>query len=48
MPILADGDVIGSVCSVVHGDDGEKKLSDEIEVKLIQTAAGFLGKQMEG
>jgi AbrB family transcriptional regulator (stage V sporulation protein T) len=48
MPILADGDVIGAVCSVLHNEDSEGKLSDDIEVKLIQTAAGFLGKQMEG
>ena len=48
MPIIADGDVIGSVCSVLHNEEGESRLADEIEVKLIQTAAGFLGKQMEG
>ncbi len=48
MPIISEGDIIGSVCSVIHrDDDGEGKISDEIEIKLIQTAAGFLGRQME-
>ena len=48
MPIIADGDVIGSVCSVLHNEEAESRLADDIEIKLIQTAAGFLGKQMEG
>ena len=48
MPIIAEGDIIGCVCSVMHNDDtGEAKISDEIEIKLIQTAATFLGKQLE-
>ena len=47
MPILADGDIIGAVCSVLHDEGGEGKLADEIEVKLIQTAAVFLARQME-
>ena len=48
MPIIAEGDIIGCVCSVMHNDDnGEAKISDEIESKLIQTAATFLGKQLE-
>ncbi len=48
MPIITEGDVIGSVCSVLRFDDtGESKLNDEVETKLIQTAASFLGKQLE-
>ncbi len=48
MPIIADGDTIGCVCSVLHFDEGsENKISDELECKLIQTAATFLGKQLE-
>lgn len=47
MPILAGGDIIGSVCSLLHNEGGASELSPEIEVKLIQTAAGFLAKQMD-
>lgn len=47
MPIITEGDIIGCVCSVRHYDDKSDKISDELEVKLIQTAAGFLSKQME-
>lgn len=48
MPIVTEGDIIGCVASVVSMDDkGNKELSPEVEVKLIQTAAGFLGKQLE-
>ena len=47
MPILAEGDIVGAVCSLRHHEGGEA-LSEEIEAKLIMTAASFLGKQMEG
>lgn len=47
MPILAEGDIIGSISSVVHREANGEKIADEIEAKLIQTAAGFLAKQME-
>lgn len=43
-PIISEGDVIGSV--VILQKDEKKRLSD-IEVKLAQVAAGFLGRQME-
>lgn len=42
MPIISEGDVLGAV--VFLSDD--KKMGD-VEHKLAQTAAGFLGKQME-
>ena len=45
MPIITEGDITGSVVSVKRAD-GES-LSSEIETKLIQTAAGFLGRQLE-
>lgn len=49
MPIISEGDVLGCVASVVSpGADTHPDLSDDIETKLIQTAAGFLGKQLEG
>ncbi len=45
MPIITEGDITGCVASV-HTADGDK-VSREIEVKLIQTAALFLGRQLE-
>lgn len=44
VPIVSEGDTIGSVMFVMR--DGEKLT--EIEEKLAQTAAGFLGRHMEG
>lgn len=41
-PIIAEGDVLGAVVFL----SGDKKMG-EVEGKLAQTAAGFLGKQME-
>ena len=46
MPIVTEGDVVGCIASVVA--DGDSRVSDESEAKLIQTAASFLGKQYEG
>ena len=48
MPIVAEGDVIGAVASVFTGPDDKIALSQDIEQKLIQTAAAFLGRQLEG
>lgn len=45
MPIISEGDIIGCVAAVI-GIDSEK-LPEDIEVKLIQTAANFLGKHIE-
>ena len=42
-PIIAEGDVIGSV--IILSKEGEK--FGELESKLAETAALFLGKQME-
>ena len=48
MPIVCEGDVIGAVCSVMpEGEDAERKLSEEVETKLIQTAANFLSRQLD-
>lgn len=46
MPIITDGDVTGCVASVTNGD--APTLQGSVETKLIQTAAGFLGRQLEG
>ena len=49
MPILSqNGDIVGCVCSLCDTEKSDKKaLGDDVEIKLIQTAAGFLGRQME-
>lgn len=46
MPILAEGDIIGCVASLAE-DSETRRQPDEVEIKLIQTAAGFLGRQLE-
>ncbi len=43
-PIIAEGDTIGAV--IILSKEGEDKL-DIVEQKLAETAASFLGKQME-
>ena len=43
-PILSEGDLMGSVMLLL--EDGDEPLS-EAEQKLVQTVAGFLGRQME-
>ena len=45
MPIITEGDIAGCVASIHLSDSG--RLEPELEAKLIQTAAGFLGKQLE-
>lgn len=43
-PIISAGDVIGSVVML---QNEENHIPNETEIKLTQTAAAFLGKQME-
>ena len=45
MPIITEGDAIGCVVSLAASET--ERIPDETEIKLIQTAAGFLGKQLE-
>ena len=49
MPILSEGDIVGCVVSVTDNpSDSHQGLSgNEVEAKLILTAAGFLGRQLE-
>ena len=48
MPIISEGDVIGCVLTgMQYNSPVTQKISDETELKLIQTAGIFLGKQME-
>lgn len=44
MPIISEGDVTGAVASL---SSGEGVIDRSVEEKLIQTAAMFLGKQLE-
>ena len=45
-PIMAEGDVIGCVANLLPAA-GQRKTPTEIERKLVESAAGFLGRQME-
>ena len=48
MPILSEGDVVGAVVSLATGEKTDKRgTSADVEHKLVQTAAGFLGRQLE-
>jgi AbrB family transcriptional regulator (stage V sporulation protein T) len=49
MPIISEGDIIGCVVSVQPYDESRagNAPTGDVEVKLIQTAAGFLGRQLE-
>ena len=50
MPIISEGDVVGCVaalCDSAGNDRAREGVGLEIESKLILTAAGFLGKQLE-
>ncbi len=48
MPIISEGDVVGCVASLCdEGERSSRAVSGEIEAKLILTAAGFLGRQLE-
>ena len=47
MPILAEGDIVGCVVSLGGAQEDKKAPAPDVETKLIQTAAGFLGRQLE-
>ena len=49
MPIVSEGDVVGCVAALsdVNREHARESVSAEIEAKLILTAAGFLGRQLE-
>ena len=44
VPIIAEGDVIGVV--ILASNDAADRMG-QVEQKLVQSAAGFLGRQME-
>ena len=45
MPIISEGDIVGCVASLAPTDSDNAP--DPIEIKLVQTAASFLGRQLE-
>lgn len=45
MPIVSEGDIVGGVAIVSPADEFHK--ADTTETKILQTAAAFLGKQLE-
>ena len=47
MPIISEGDIVGCVVSLTSNDVSVSSLDKDVEIKLIQTAASFLGKQLE-
>ena len=49
MPIVSEGDVVGCVVSLGEGESSKARegLDGDVEAKLVQTAAGFLGRQLE-
>ncbi len=47
MPITAEGDIIGSISALLPESDSGENRNAEVEAKLIQTAASFLGRQLE-
>ena len=49
MPIISEGDVVGCVISLADatGDRVREMTAADVESKLVITAAGFLGRQLE-
>ncbi len=49
MPIISEGDVIGCVVALSNEEKDKRRdaVACDVEAKLIQTAAVFLGKQIE-
>ena len=45
MPIISEGDIVGCVAALANADSDAAP--EAVEQKLIQTAASFLGRQME-
>lgn len=49
MPIISEGDVVGCVASLIETEAERQRepLNADAEMKLVMTAAGFLGRQLE-
>ena len=49
MPIISEGDIVGCVVSVADkAAERTGEMHSDVECKLVQTAASFLGRQLEG
>ncbi len=48
MPIITEGDVIGCVATLFPEANASKHRASDVEQKLIETAAAFLSRQLEG
>ena len=48
MPMISEGDLVGAVASLVKDEPSSDRSRRDVEQKLIQTAAGFLSRQLEG
>ena len=49
MPIISEGDIVGCVVSVAdRAQEHPGQMHSDVECKLVQTAASFLGRQLEG
>ena len=48
VPIITEGDVIGCVATLFSEKDVNRHRCSEMEQKLIETAAAFLSRQLEG
>ncbi len=47
MPMISEGDLVGAVVSLTRTEPSSDRTKRDVEQKVIQTAAGFLGKQLE-
>lgn len=49
VPIIGDGDILGCVVSLAGVDGGKRAnlMASGVETKLVETAASFLGRQLE-
>ena len=47
MPMISEGDLVGAVVSLIKEEPTSDRSRRELEQKLVQTAAEFLGKQLE-
>ena len=47
MPMIVEGDVIGCVASLMSDTENGDRRDRDTDIKLIKTAASFLGKQLE-
>lgn len=47
MPMISEGDLVGAVVSLTRDEPTTDRARRDVEQKVIQTAAGFLARQLE-